>query len=121
MADEKEKPTAPDPLSEGERAYFDSRGEKDIPSPPAPADPPPAAEPPAAEPPAAATPPQPPMPENVPVATLLEERKRRQDAEERARNIELLNARMEERFRAFRDSLAPRQAQPPQGEPPPAV
>ena len=111
------------PFTPEERQYFDSRGEKDIP-PAAPAPDPAAQAPPpdtAAPPPPApadAPPAAPDKPTSVPVATLQEERKRRQDAEERARQIELLNARMEERFRAFRDAMAPRE-QAPQAPPDP--
>jgi len=116
----KEKPDL-GPFTAEERAHFDSRGEKDIPVPqsvteaPAQAPVPGATDAPVptAEP---ARPDKPDKPEHVPIATLQEERRRRQEAEERARQTELLNVRMEERFRAFRDALAPRQ-QAPQAPP----
>src|SRR5215475_11217134 len=117
---EKEQTQDPGPFTPDERAYFDSRGEKDIPAaatPPNGATPPEATAP--ATPPAGAEPVPTSKPEQVvqvPQAALHEERKRRQEADERARQLELLNARMEERFRAFRDAVTPRQQQP-QGPP----
>jgi hypothetical protein len=107
------------PFTADERAYFDSKGEKDIPvsTPVTPAQAP--AAPAAASEPVPPSEPKAPEPQGtVPQAALHEERKRRQEAEERARQIELLNARMEERFRAFRDALTPRQ-QPQQQAPDP--
>jgi|SRR5215472_3315 len=118
MADEAKQEAGP--FTPGERAYFDSRGEKDIP-PPAPPAVEPQPSPAAAEPAPPAPPVEPPKPdkpEHVPIATLQEERKRRQEAEERARQTELLNARMEERFRAFRDAFTSQQ-QAPQAPPSP--
>ena len=99
------------PLSDGEKQYFDSRGEKDIP----PAPPEPSAEPipKPAEPTTADTgkPADTGAQATVPQAALHEERKRRQEADERTRQAELLNARMEERFRMFRDAVTPQQQQ----------
>jgi hypothetical protein len=122
---ENEKPVAPDPLSPEERAHFDSRGEKEISPPPAatePTAPAPAAAPTPPEKPADVAPPPADRPQaTVPQAALHEERKRRQEAEEKARQIELLNARMEERFRAFRDALTPRPGAPAAEAPPPAA
>jgi len=126
MAEEavKQKEMDLGPFTKEERAYFDSKGEQPIPvaspptgdvaTPPAQTPAPPDGVPPPAEPVSSAEA-APEKPTHVPVATLQEERKRRQDAEEKARQIELLNARMEERFRAFRDAMTPRQqaAQPP--------
>ena len=121
MAEEQKQPTDDRPLSDDEKAYFDSRGEKDIPVTPteAPAVP---TEKPAVEeaPSTVASSPQPAdtaAQATVPQAALHEERTRRQQAEERARQMELLNARMEERFRTLRETVTPRQQ--PQG--PPAV
>src|SRR5262245_33302722 len=106
MAENETKQKEIDFLTPDERAYFDSKGEKDIPAaatPPTGDTPPPAQEP--AEPTAAE--PAPTAPEKqreVPQQALHEERKRRQDAEEKARNLEVLNARMEERFRMFTEA-----------------
>ena len=110
-------------LTPEERAHFDSRGEKDIPKQPE-------AEVTASE--QTRQPEQqaeqqqqpeqrqPEQQQTVPQGALHEERKRRQEAEERARQYELLNARMEERFRAFRDAVTPlRQQQQPQAPPDP--
>src|SRR5262245_42101486 len=125
MAAAKQKEMPLDPLAPEERAHFDSRGEKDIPAPKpeAAAPEPPAAPPPVtpADAPQAPPPPaeKPEVQATVPQAALHEERKRRQEAEEKSRQIELLNARMEERFRAFRDAMAPPRQQQPQAPPDP--
>src|SRR5215475_1229398 len=119
MPDEKKKQLELDPLTPEERQHFSSRGEKDIPVAAPPNDVPPAQAPAPAD----DAPPAEPVPSPAPVAeaekqrevpqqALHEERKRRQDAEEKARQYELLNARMEERFRAFRDAVAPPQQAP---------
>lgn len=118
------------PFSQEERAYFDSRGEKDIPAEKPPEAPAAASEAPAqapAEPTAtpAPAPPSPPTPaeagapadRKVDYGAFHEERTRRKEAEERARNIELLNARMEERFRAYQDAMRPKPQAP---KPPPS-
>ena len=122
MAEEKQGrlPIDDRPLSDDEKAYFDSRGEKDIPAAAQdePAEPTPQAEAPQAQGASVTSPADTGAQTSVPQAALHEERKRRQEAEEKARQMELLNARMEERFRAFRDAVTPRQQQP-QG--PPAV
>jgi hypothetical protein len=124
MAEEaiKQKEMDLGPFTADERAYFDSKGEKDIPAPmptPAAGEVPMRAPAPAtASEPVPASEPKAPEPQGtVPQAALHEERKRRQEAEERARQIEILNARMEERFRAFRDAMTPRQ-QPQQAPDP---
>ena len=115
MAETEQRPAEPDHLEAGERAYFESRGEKDIPaSPPADA-PKPSAD--VAPVPADASKPDAPKPPEpsatVPQQALHDERKRRQEAEERARQMELLNARMEERFRAFHAATQQRPAPVP--------
>ena len=115
----KERPAPPDPLGADERAYFDSRGEKDIPaevSKDVPKEDTSAPEPAVQAPPPKPSEPKAELQQTVPQGALHEERKRRQDAEERAHQMELLNARLEERFRAFRDALTPRQQAP---QPPP--
>ena len=115
MAETNEKPPVDDRphLDANEKAYFDSRGQTEVPLTEAKPETAPETVPethPKPETPSAEA--KPDTPPSIPVATLQEERKRRQDAEERARQMELLNARMEERFRAFRDAVAPRQQQP---------
>src|SRR5215475_932410 len=123
MAEDKQKEMDLGPFSAEERAYFDSKGEKDIPQPPAaaPAEAAPVQAP--AEPAAAPEPVPTSRPEvdpnkaKVDYGALHEERKRRQDAEERARQMELLNARMEERFRMLAQANQPRPQAP---KPPPS-
>jgi hypothetical protein len=121
MAEETTKQKEMDlgPFTAEERAYFDSKGEKDIPAATPPTGEPTPAQAPAE--PAAAAEPVPTSPEKqreVPQQALHEERKRRQDAEEKARNLELLNARMEERFRMFAEATKP-QPQAPRPVPSP--
>src|SRR5262245_15269151 len=123
MAEEtKQKEMELGPFTAEERAYFDRKGEKDIPAATAPptGEPSPPAQA-LAEPATAVAEPVPTAPppekQQIPVATLQEERKRRQDAEEKARNLELLNARMEERFRMFTEATKP---QPQRPQPPPS-
>src|SRR5215475_10839084 len=125
MADtEKPTPSEPDHLSTQERAYFESRGEKPIPGEPDPstsgteesveAAPEPVAAEPAEEREAA------PQRSQVDHAALQQERTRRKEAQAKARELELLNARMEERFRAMAEAWAPRpQQQAPQRPPDP--
>jgi hypothetical protein len=118
MAEETTKQKEMDlgPFTAEERAYFDSKGEKDIPAAAPPTGEPTPAQAPAE--PTAVAEPVPTSPEKqreVPQQALHEERKRRQDAEEKARNLELLNARMEERFRMFAEAARP----PPQAPRPP--
>lgn len=119
-------------FSDAERAYFTSRGEMPIPtseaapaSPPEPeppAEPPPVKDEPAAPSEAAiAADKEPPVQDlkedrRVPVGELQEERKRRKDVEERLRQSEVMQARMEERFKAFLDR-GPQQPQQPQRPP----
>ncbi len=134
MADEDEKQIE-DHLLPAERDYFTSRGEKDIPVSPATPSPPPGPAEKAAEPDAGTsgsvpeggqqpvgTPAEPKEGDDdrkdtkVPLATLLEERKNRKEMEERLRNAELMNARMEERFKMYVDGTRPAPAAP---KPPP--
>lgn len=111
-------------LTPDERAYFTSRGEKAIPNSPA-AEPP--SQPPDATPDgggednagAPSSPPSPADPDKeppiqdlkegrrVPLGELQDERKKRMDAEERARQSELMAARMEERFKSYMDAQRP--------------
>jgi hypothetical protein len=98
-------------FTEEERQYFDTRGEKPIPAAET-APPPEAPEP--TEPIEPKEPPkeaaegeekEPPKEERkVDYGALREEREKRKVAEEKAREMELLNARMEERFKAWQDS-----------------
>jgi len=121
MAETKQKQMELGPFTAEERAYFDSKGEKDIPtesaeSAPVTSETPPKAP---AEPSAAAES-APPLKEGektVPQGALHEERKRRQEAEERAKQMELLNAKMEERFRILAEASRP---QPQPQHPPPS-
>ena len=120
MAETEQRPAEPDHLEAGERAYFESRGEKDIPTaaaPELPLEKPEASKsetPPADAPKPPVDAPKPPEPSaTVPQQALHDERKRRQEAEERARQMELLNARMEERFRAFHAATTQQQRPAP--------
>jgi hypothetical protein len=119
MADEKpaEKSAAPDLFTPEERAHLEQRTPETPPeaATPEPSAPEAAAEPTATPAPAPAPTAPPPRQETVPQAALHEERKRRQEAEERARQIELQNARMAERFQMWQQATAP------QSEPPPSV
>jgi hypothetical protein len=101
-----------DLFTPAERQYFDSRGDTPIPEP-APAEP-------AAEvvPEPAPAPAEPTQQETVPYGALAEERARRKESEERARQAELMQARMEERFRAWQDQATPRPT-PPRAPPKP--
>jgi hypothetical protein len=125
MADEKpatpETPATDDAgFTPAERAYM--RQEEGATPPPEPPPETPSETP--AEPPAEvaqpsetpAAPKEPPkekaQPQTVPYGALAEERQRRKEAEERVRQQELLNARMEERFRAFSEGR-PQQPQQP--------
>ena len=113
MAEDEKEDDKSDLFTKEERAYFDTRGESDIPQAPPPQEAP-TAEPVAAEKSPPSTEPEP--EQQVPFGVLREERKRRQESDERLRQAELLNARMEERFRAFRDAVTPQQR--PAGPPP---
>jgi hypothetical protein len=120
MADEKpaEKPAAPDLFTPEERAHLEQRVPE---TPPEAATPEPSASPdeaaagPTPAPAPAPTPTAPPpRQDTVPQAALHEERKRRQEAEERARQIELQNARMQERWRMWQQAAAPQPTPPPE-------
>ena len=107
------KPAAPDLFTPEERAHLEQRTPETPPEATAP-EPEPSATPEATEAAPAPSPAPSPAPrqETVPQAALHEERKRRQEAEERARQIELQNARMQERFQMWQQATAPQQ-QPP--------
>jgi hypothetical protein len=102
-----EKPAAPDLFTPEERAYFEQRAPETPPEaePSSPTEATQAAAKPAPTP--SPPPASPPKQETVPQAALHEERKRRQEAEERARQTELVNARMEERFRMWQQAAGP--------------
>jgi len=123
MADEKpatpETPTTDDAgFSPAERSYLrQEEGATPPPEPPpetpseTPAEPPAEAAQPSETPAPSKEPPKA-QPQTVPYGALAEERQRRKEAEERARQQELLTARMEERFRAFSEGR-PQQSQQP--------
>jgi hypothetical protein len=99
-----------------EREYFESRGEKPIVAETAP-EPAPPEKPEPTEPIEPSEPPKeaaegeeketPKEERKVDYGALREERERRKAAEDKAREMELLNARMEERFKAWQDNTRP--------------
>src|SRR5215813_9712887 len=112
---------AADLFTPDERAYFDSRGEKPIPQ-----EPPQSQEPQIPQ--EAQQPQQPQQPQEAPppeersrvdYGAFHAEREKRRVADEKVRELELLNARMEERFKAWQDATRPpvRRQQP---RPPPS-
>src|SRR6266540_3891732 len=114
-------PEGGDLFSPDERAYFESRGEKPLPAEkPATEAPPPADDEPKERPepteaiePREGEPKEPSKDERkVDYGALSEERSKRKAAEDKAREFELLNARMEERFKAWQDSTRPPPQQP---------
>jgi hypothetical protein len=124
---EKQKEMELGPFTPEERAYFDSKGEKDIPQPGQSAEPPQVgveappkapAEPQPAEPAPLVTPEAEAKRDKVDYGAFSEERAKRKEAEERARQMELMNAKMEERFRMLAEASRPQQQ--PQRPPPSA-
>src|SRR5262245_2470376 len=91
-----------------ERQYFDSRGEKPIPETPEPRP----------EPQAESAPEQPAERPRVEISALHEERSRRREAEERARQAETANAVMQDRWRMWQQQQSAQQRPPP--PPPPS-
>jgi hypothetical protein len=115
-----------DPLSPGERAFFTSRGEKPIPADAPKPEKVTESQVPASEDTAAAADKDPPVqdlkerePPHVPYEALKDERTKRQQTEERLRQSELQQARMEERFKMLLDTS--RAAPPVTPKPPPRV
>lgn len=107
MADEPDvvpetTPADPDTFSPSEQNYFKSKGETPIETSPETA--PEASETPDAE--------KPQEPRKVDYHALAEERTKRKETEEKLRHAEILQARMEERFRALMAVNQPQQQQP---------
>jgi hypothetical protein len=106
------KPAPPDLFTPEERAHLEQRAPETPPEPQAPTPSETTAVEPAPAP--AQAPPPSPRQETVPQAALHEERKRRQEAEERTRQIELDNTRWQERFRMWQQTAAPQPSLPPE-------